>query len=691
MLIGKALSSSYLILFTLLFSFLIFLNLLSSALNFEYYAIWQLIDILFFIVFAILFYLPIWKVRLEDRISFSEFSAEFFGDLKVVVKVLFVFFILRMVSSLVDIFPSISIKLVHTFFLGLQDFFVIAIAFVLVYYFMVWSYKTRWQRTRLFTKLFSISVVIFSLLLIWSQLSGMDSEDFGQYSIITYTFAFIGAVLSLYSFRIKGWVTLANKPLKKKLILYSLLSIILFLLVLGISNTVPSHLRFASIYFLHLCKFMAVIYLVTLFRILYLSFLSLPTSEILDQKIYEFSSLSYLNRIVRNINSLDEIFKIVVELSHNASGRNPVWIEWYEEGNTSIKYSLGIDSHILKNYYLASPVFNYINAIRTPQIIHSLIKMEKHIGNYQNYNFPLKSFLIVPIIFENQKSGSLVVASKYEYAFDEELLDILVAFVENLKTVMENFRMLKIFSEKERLNHELTIAREIQNKLLPTSIPELERLEISVYTQSAEEVGGDFYDFLDFPDGKCCILIGDVSGKGMSAAFYMALLKGIIMSVPEQITKAKDFLMEVNNSLFNKIDKRIHLTILTLIFDFQKGEVDIARGGHLPLIVKENSAVEEISPKGIGIPLVDNNRFAGILETTTLPLKSGSYFLLFTDGLAEMLGNSDVNEGIAKLKQIIENEVFINANELKEKILHDVEIQSKKAKDDMTLITLKIK
>lgn len=689
MIIDNVVSLSYLILFTLLFSFFIFLNLLFSSFSFEYYGIWRLIDILLFIIFVILFYLPFRKVRFEDKIPFSEFSTKFFGYVKVIVKALFVFFIFRIITFSLGI--SKIIKLIQTFLWGVQDFFIVVIAFLLLYYFIIYLYQTRWQRTQLSIKLFSILIVIFSAVLVWNQLSETDSDDLGLYSAVTYSFAFLGAILSFYSFKIKGWVTLANKPLKKKLLLYSLTAIIFLSLVLGISDIGSPHLHFTSIYFLHLCKFMSVIYLVTFIRILYLSFVSLPTSEILDKKIYEFSSLSYLNRIARGINSLDEILKIVAELSYNASGRNPVWIEWYEEGNTSIRYSLGIDTYILHKDYLSSPTFNYFNNVNTPRIIHSITEIEEYRSGGDNYNSYLKSFLIVPIIFENQKSGSLVVASKYEYSFDEELLEILIAFVENLKTVMENFRMLRIFSEKERLNHELTIAREIQNKLLPTSVPELERLEISVYTQPAEEVGGDFYDFLDFPDGKFGILIGDVSGKGMSAAFYMALLKGIIMAIPKQITKARDLLIEINNSLFNKIDKRIHLTILVLIFDFQKSEIDVARGGHLPLIAKSNSVVEQVSPKGIGIPLVDNNRFVDIVETTTLSLNPDSYFLLFTDGLTEMLGNNDINEGIEKLKQIIGNEVFINARELKEKILNYVKIQTKEAKDDMTLITLKIK
>lgn len=689
MIIDKIISPSYLILFTLLFSFLIFLNLLVSSFNFEYYGIWRLIDILLFIIFAILFCLPLRKVRFEDKVSFSEFSTKFFEYAKVIVNVLFVFFIFKIISSLLGIFQII--KLIHTFLLGVQDFFIVVIAFLLLYYFIICLYQTRWQRTQLSIRLLSILIVIFSVVLIWNQLSETGSDDVGRYSAVTYSFAFLGAILSFYSFRIKGWVTLANKPLKKKLLLYSLIAIIFLSLILGIADIGSPHLHFAPVYFLHLCKFMTIIYLVTFIRILYLSFVSLPTSEILDKKIYEFSSLSYLNRIARSINSLEEILKIVVELSYNASGRHPVWIEWYEKGNTSIKYSLGIDIAILQKNHISSPVFNYFSAVRMPQIIHSITEIEEYRSSGHNYNSSLKSFLVVPIIFENQKLGSLIVASKYEYSFDEELLEILVAFVENLKTVMENFRMLKISSEKERLNHELTIARDIQSKLLPTSLPELEKLEISVYTQPADEVGGDFYDFLDFPDGKFGILIGDVSGKGMSAAFYMALLKGIIMSIPKQITKAKDFLIEINNSLFNKMDKRIHLTILVLIFDFQKGEIDIARGGHLPLIVKSNSVVEQISPKGIGIPLVDNNRFVDIVETTTLPLNSDSYFLLFTDGLTEMLGDNDINAGIEKLKQIIGNEVFTNAGELKEKILNYIKIRTKEAKDDMTLITLKIK
>ncbi len=606
---------------------------------------------------------------------------------------LLAFLIFRLLGSFLGVFSAKSVKLIliQTFFLGIQDFIIVVVSFFLVYYFIAWSYSIRWQRTRIFLRLFFILIFVFSAVIVLNLLSNNESESWSQYSAITYSFAFVGVILSFYFFRVKGWVTLASKSLKKSLILYSLISILFFSLILGVSNIGVKHLHFTPVYFFCICKFMAVIYLVTSIRVLYVCILSLPTSEILDKKIYEFSSLSYLNRIARNINSLDEILKIVVELSRNASGGNPVWIEWYENGKTSIKYAIGLDIDVLNNRYLGSPISNFFSNIQAPQIIHSLSEIGEYIGNYWDYDFQLNSFLVVPITFDDKKPGSLVVANRYEYSFDDELLSILVAFVENLKTVMENFRMLEIFSEKERLNQELAIAREIQNKLLPNKIPELENLEISVYNQPAEEVGGDFYDFVELSDGKLCVLIGDVSGKGMSAAFYMALLKGIVMSVPAQIIEAKDFLIEINNSLFNKIDKRIHLTILVLIFDFKKGVIEVARAGHLPLILKEKEVVEQVSPKGIGIPLVNKNNFKKALETVTLQIKRGSFVVLFTDGLTEALGNNDITAGIEKLKQILQNEVFISAVELKEKILNYVTIQTKETEDDMTLITLKIK
>jgi sigma-B regulation protein RsbU (phosphoserine phosphatase) len=268
---------------------------------------------------------------------------------------------------------------------------------------------------------------------------------------------------------------------------------------------------------------------------------------------------------------------------------------------------------------------------------------------------------------------------------------LLSSFVETLSIAIENYFLIKDTIEKEKYRKELLIARDIQLSFLPKELPKTDRIEISSFIHPSEEVGGDFYDFIELAEDKLFVLIGDVSGKGLGAAFYMALLKGIFFTLSKNIKTAKDFLIQLNSSLFRKIDRQIHITITALLFDFKNEQVEVVRAGHLPTFVKSGNDTLVVKTNGIGISLAKTSYFAEKLESLSLNISDAEYFVLFTDGLVEIIGDKDINKGIEKLKQIVENEVFSNPKELVEKVIENVRRNGTNFDDDATLLVLKVK
>ena len=144
--------------------------------------------------------------------------------------------------------------------------------------------------------------------------------------------------------------------------------------------------------------------------------------------------------------------------------------------------------------------------------------------------------------------------------------------------------LLQGAAEKKRLEEELRIARVIQMSLLPTGPVTTPGLAVTALSVPAREVGGDYYDFVELGARRLAILVADVSGKGTSAAFYMAELKGVILSLSRIYQSPKQLLIEVNRIISANIDLRSFITMTYAVLDLEAGTFTYARAGHTPLM-----------------------------------------------------------------------------------------------------------
>jgi serine phosphatase RsbU (regulator of sigma subunit) len=255
--------------------------------------------------------------------------------------------------------------------------------------------------------------------------------------------------------------------------------------------------------------------------------------------------------------------------------------------------------------------------------------------------------------------------------------------------------LLREQTEKERLEEELRIARQIQMSLLPTQgAITMPGVRIAALCLPAAEVGGDYYDLLPLSDTRLGVLVADVSGKGTSAALYMAELKGLVLSLSRIYASPAKLLIEANRILAANLDSRSFITMTYAVVDMVEGTMRYARAGHNPIIQLEAASgkTRVLVPQGLGLGIDRGERFEEILEEAVTPLRKGDIFLFFTDGLSEAMNGRSELFGESRLRDIVEAVEGLTSEEIKERILSEIRsfVGDAAPHDDMTLVVLKV-
>jgi phosphoserine phosphatase RsbU/P len=255
--------------------------------------------------------------------------------------------------------------------------------------------------------------------------------------------------------------------------------------------------------------------------------------------------------------------------------------------------------------------------------------------------------------------------------------------------------LLHVQREKQRLDDELRIARDIQKSLLPASPPVMQGLTIADLCEPAREVGGDYYDFFELGPRQLGVMIADVSGKGTSAALYMAELKGLMLALSQNERSPRRLLIEANRLLAAHLDNRSFITMTYLVLDFDARTVTHARAGHTPLIVVSKGCPDVIIPSGmvLGLRLPGaSERFADVLEEHTRPLHAGDAYVLYTDGITEAMNESGDLFSDDALARVVASQHQLDAAGIRERVVRDVKrfVGDAEPHDDMTMIVLKI-
>ncbi len=252
---------------------------------------------------------------------------------------------------------------------------------------------------------------------------------------------------------------------------------------------------------------------------------------------------------------------------------------------------------------------------------------------------------------------------------------------------------------KERLQQELQIARDIQASLLPSETLRRGDCTLAAACRPAREIGGDYCDFFPLDQDRIGLLVADVSGKGASAALYMAELKGLMLALSKTHQSPRALLGEVNRVLSDNLGRTSFVTMTYAVLDLRDRTLTHARAGHTPLIhLRAGDAFPRtrlIAPEGLvlGVRMESiRSRFEGMLKEQTITLAPGDVVVMFTDGISEAMNQVSDLYGEDRLCLCVEDHAALEPDALCDEIFESVREFAEGAEqhDDMTMIVLKV-
>lgn len=247
-------------------------------------------------------------------------------------------------------------------------------------------------------------------------------------------------------------------------------------------------------------------------------------------------------------------------------------------------------------------------------------------------------------------------------------------------------------AQEQRIKQELQIAREVQQSFLPARLPQIPKLDIAAICKPAYETGGDYYDFIQLDEHRVAIAIGDVSGKGIQAAFYMTFVKGLLHSLCRETDSPAEVLKKINRLFYENASKGTFISLVYGIIDMKKNEFTFARAGHNPIlhVNTANGKVKELQPGGLGIGLTKEQIFDNKIEEIKLSITEDDLFLLYTDGIVEALNEKHQFYGTKNLIRLVKKQKNKPAKSIVSAVSQGVETYIGKAKqhDDMTLMAV---
>jgi serine phosphatase RsbU (regulator of sigma subunit) len=302
--------------------------------------------------------------------------------------------------------------------------------------------------------------------------------------------------------------------------------------------------------------------------------------------------------------------------------------------------------------------------------------------------------LLVPVRSKERLLGIMVLGEKRsEVAYSDDDFAFLSAAAQQAAVAMENAFLYEELAEKERMKHELAIARRIQLASLPQRTPEKKGLDIAGVSVPALEVGGDFFDYLNGEANALTIVVGDVSGKGTSAALYMAKVQGILRSLHGFGLSPADLFTRANRLLCADMEKKSFVTAVGAAFDLEKKSFVLARAGHLPMYHYRAAEgdVMAVTPRGLGLGLNDAGLFSAELEERVVHYLPGDVLLFVTDGITEAQNVAGELYGDDRLKSLLRVRAAVDAAGIRDAVLKDVTAFAGDARqhDDETIVVVK--
>ncbi|HVK38335.1 MAG TPA: GAF domain-containing SpoIIE family protein phosphatase [Candidatus Kapabacteria bacterium] len=453
--------------------------------------------------------------------------------------------------------------------------------------------------------------------------------------------------------------------------------------------------------------------------------IALPTAEAIDRRNTEVSSLATFGRLLTRSFDMTDLIETSIGVACDVTASRAAWVE-LESGETrdlllgasprltaaealrlmSAQTPEGLTLAELVATRAGVQVVDRAEPLTAAPIASRPLaagaagagtsgeskekKAEKHKGPPA-----LSTVAAAPLLAGDVRLGTLYVAKERAREFDREDLRILKTVADQIAMAMQHSQLISSSIEREKIEQEMMIARDLQQRLLPRSMPVSPWYDIDAESRPAHLVGGDYYDLVSFSDGTLGAVIADVSGKGPSAALYMGMIKGVIQALSGSTATPAELLAKINVALHGHIDQRWFATMTCAqIFEEQR-MLRIARAGHCPTLVVRNGVGEYRRSRGIGLSIARPLMFERNLELEELHFAPDDYVVLLSDGLPEARSPEGEEYGYERLLATVTAAAAHQPSpaELRNTIFNELSafVRGELPADDSTLLVLRWK
>lgn len=302
----------------------------------------------------------------------------------------------------------------------------------------------------------------------------------------------------------------------------------------------------------------------------------------------------------------------------------------------------------------------------------------------------IRSVLAVPLSVDERDVFGLIYADSptYETTFSEEHLNILTTLASVASIRVENAALLDERFERQRMEHELELATEIQQRFQPSAPPQIDGYQFQGISFSCYEIGGDYYDFVPRHDGRMLIALGDVSGKGTAAALLMSSLHAAIHAQVSAKSSLDETINSVNQYLAENTPANRFVTLFAAELDPRSGVLQYINAGHNPpLIGRADGSIAQLSSGGFPLGIMPSAEF----EVGETKLEPGESLVVYSDGVSEANNIRNEEFGLERLSEVVRKNLAASAAGMRDKVESALSAftQTAPANDDITLVIVK--
>ncbi len=313
-------------------------------------------------------------------------------------------------------------------------------------------------------------------------------------------------------------------------------------------------------------------------------------------------------------------------------------------------------------------------------------------GSITSYMLEINCQLLVPLTDKGRLVGLIATSAKvanFRYTYED--ISLLSVLANQVVVSLNNSKLYAESIEKQRLEEELAVARQIQLDLLPKKVPEHENYEFAAFNHPSRQVGGDYYDFILSDNGNICVVVADVSGKGVGAALLVARLQAVLQSEGNRGLPQDTMIAGVNEFLVNSTSPDKFVTMFYGELDLNKRDFGFCNAGHnYPFILHKDKSIEYLTDGGLILGALPGSKY----QPATVKLNSGDILVIYTDGLSEAFSEDGEEYGEERLIQSVreassKSAQFIIGHMIKS--IRQFATHNAEEMDDMTVVVIKAK